>query len=148
VKQSRKLEIGSSLAWAAFFLATLILPLMLLVVDGSRLLDIRGRLQTATDAACEDAAWLVGDRAEYLASGQSLFGDLQVAYVQAQHTFTATLGERNRMVFSAAFSLTFDESNNQVLCSAEANVPILFDALGNAPAVSIPARAVAATRFR
>jgi hypothetical protein len=148
VRPSRKLEIGSSLAWAAIFLATLFLPLMLLFVDGSRLLNIRGRLQTATDAACEDAAWLVGDRVEYLASGKNLFGDQQIAYTQAQNTFAATLGERNRMVFSAAFSLTFDESNGQVLCSAVASVPILFAALGDAPAVSIPARAVAATRFR
>jgi hypothetical protein len=148
VRPSRKLEMGSSLAWAAIFLATLFLPLMLLVVDGSRLLDIRGRLQTATDAACEDAAWLVGDRVEYLASGQSLFGDLPIAYTQAQNTFAATLGERDRMVFSAAFSLTFDESSGQVLCSAVASVPILFNALGNTPPVSIPARAVAATRFR
>jgi hypothetical protein len=148
VRPSRKLEIGSSLAWAAIFLATLFLPLMLLVVDGSRLLDIRGRLQTATDAACEDAAWMVGDRVEYLASGQSLFGDLQVAFTQAQITFTATLGEQDRMVFTAAFSLNFDESSGQVLCSAVASVPLLFDTLGDTPAVSIPARAVAATRFR
>jgi hypothetical protein len=148
VSQYRRLEPGSSLAWAAIFLATLLLPLLLLVVDGSRLPDIRGRLQTATDAACEDAAWLVGDRSRYLESGQSLFGNLQAAYAQAQNTFYSTLDERNRMGFSAVLSLTFDEASSQVVCSATASVPVLFDPLEDAPVVTIPASAIAAIRFR
>ena len=52
----RRVEQGSSMAWTAVFLITVLSPLMLLVIDGARLLYIRGRLQTATDAACEDAA--------------------------------------------------------------------------------------------
>jgi hypothetical protein len=145
---ARKAESGSSLAWAAIFLTALLLPLLLLVVDGSRLLDIRGRLQTATDAACEDAAWLVGDRRGYQESGQTLFAGLQDAYTQAQGTFFTTLGEQDSMVFSAGLQLSFDEANHQVLCSAQAIVPVFFNGIGVAPEVAIPARAVAALRFR
>ena len=67
----KRLEGGSSLAWTAVFLITVLLPLMLLIVDGARLLYIRGRLQTAADAACEAAAWEAGDRPEYINTGQT-----------------------------------------------------------------------------
>jgi uncharacterized membrane protein len=146
--QARKAERGSSLAWTAIFLITVLLPLMLLIVDGARLLYLRGRLQTATDAACEDAAWTVGDRRRYLENGSTRFGDLSYAIELAQSTFASTLDERSRMVFSAGLNVTFDETSNQVLCAATATVPILFAAVGIDPQVEIPAKASAAIRFR
>jgi uncharacterized membrane protein len=63
------------MAWTAIFLATVLLLLMLFVIDGSRLLYVRGRLQTATDAACEDAAWAAGDRPNYMDTGQTRLGN-------------------------------------------------------------------------
>ena len=56
------LEAGQSMAWAAVFLAFVLVPLLTLVVDGGRLFYVRLRLQTAVDAACEDAAWSAADR--------------------------------------------------------------------------------------
>ncbi len=50
------------MAWTAVFLAFVVIPLMALVADGARMFYVRGRLQTATDAACEDAAWSAADR--------------------------------------------------------------------------------------
>jgi hypothetical protein len=141
-------ECGSSLAWTAIFLLTVLAPLMLLLGDGSRLMYIRGRLQTATDAACEDAAWLVGDRHAYLMSGESNFSDPGSALEQAQATFASTLGEASRMAFSAGLHITFDEAGSQVLCTAAASVPILFAVGGMSPQVEIPAQASAAIRFR
>jgi uncharacterized membrane protein len=143
-----KTERGSSLAWTAVFLTSLLLPLMLLGVDGARLFYVRGRLQTATDAACEDAAWLAGDRRKYLESGLSQFGDLQNALGQAQSTFTSTLNERDRMAFSAALSITLNDPFDLVLCTAMASVPVLFTGSGRALMVSVPASAVSAIRFR
>ena len=72
MRRSQRSEQGSSLAWAAAFLTTVFLPLMLLVVDGARLLYVRGRLQTATDASCEAAAWTAGDRLRRRAERQPL----------------------------------------------------------------------------
>lgn len=141
-------EHGSSLAWSAIFLLTVLVPLMQLVSDGSRLLYVRGRLQTATDAACEDAAWLVGDRREYLMSGETGFSNPGLTLEKAQSTFTSSLAEASRMAFSAGLDIVFDEAGRQVLCTARATVPVLFAVGDVAPRVEIPASASAAIRFR
>lgn len=139
---------GSSLAWTAVFLTTVLLPLMQLVMDGSRLLYIRGRLQTATDAACEAAAWTAGDRPKYTESGETLFNNDGEIVDVAQYTFALTLDERTRMSFTASLSVTLDPSNNQILCSANALVPVLINVAGAAPQVNVPASAIASIRFR
>jgi len=71
----KKSEQGSSMAWTAIFLAAVLMPLMLFVIDGSRLFYVRGRLQTAADAACEDAAWAAGDRPNYIDTGETRLGN-------------------------------------------------------------------------
>lgn len=144
----RATERGSAMAWAAIFLATVLLPLMLFTIDGSRLLYVRGRLQTAADAACEDAAWAAGDRPNYLNTGQTRLGNNWYVVGVAQNTFTRTLGESNRMAFTALLSVHLDYTNNQVSCSATARVPVLFNAVGVAPQVNVQANAMTAVRFR
>jgi len=47
---------GGSLVIWALFLATVVLPLMLVAIEGVRLLYVRGELQKAADAAAEAAA--------------------------------------------------------------------------------------------
>ncbi len=141
-------ESGSSMAWTAVFLAAVLLPLMLLVIDGSRLLYVRGRLQTAADAACEDAAWAAGDRIGYTGSGQTRLGDNWYVIGVAQNTFTRTLGESARMSFAPLLSVTLDYASNQVLCSATARVPVIFNAVGVAPQIDVRASAITAIRFR
>lgn len=148
MKPARRLEMGSSLAWTAVFLTTVLLPLMQLVMDGSRLLYIRGRLQTATDAACEAAAWTAGDRPKYTESGETRFGNNGDIVEAGQNAFTATLSERSLMAFTASLSVTLDPSNNQILCSANALVPVLINVAGAAPQVNVPASAIASIRFR
>jgi hypothetical protein len=141
-------EQGSSLAWTAVFLITVLLPLMLLIIDGSRLWYIRGRLQTATDAACEAAAWMGGDRLNYLDSGQTRLGDEWYLVAVAQDTFASTLNESTRMAFRSQLSVSLDNPNNQILCSATAQVPVLFNAVGVEPQINVPASSIAAIRFR
>jgi hypothetical protein len=136
------------MAWTAVFLITVLMPLMLLVIDGSRILYIRGRLQTATDAACEDAAWAAGDRPKYIDSGQTRFGNDWYVVEVAQNTFASTLTERTRMAFTPELQVSLDHSDNQILCSATALVPVLFNAAGVAPHVNLPANTIAAIRFR
>jgi hypothetical protein len=148
VRALRIAEHGSSLAWSALFLLTVLLPLLQLISDGSRLLYLRGRLQAATDAACEDAAWLVGDRGGYLLSGETGFSNPGSALERAQSTFASSLGESSRMAFSAGLDIVFDQAGSQVLCAARATIPILFAVGGVAPQVEIPAHASAALRFR
>lgn len=141
-------ERGSSMAWTAVFLATVLLPLMLLVVDGTRLLYVRGRLQTAADGACEDAAWAAGDRPNYTNTGQTQLGNNWYIVGVAQNTFTRVLSERDRMSFTPLLAITLDFANHQVLCSATARVPVLFNAGGVAPMVNVRASAISSVRFR
>ena len=144
----KKSEQGSSMAWTAIFLTTVLMPLMLFVIDGSRLLYVRGRLQTATDAACEDAAWAAGDRPNYIDTGQTRLGDSWYVIEVAQDTFVRTLDESTRMAFTPLLSVTLDYANNQILCSAIARVPVIFNAVGVAPQVDVSANTITAVRFR
>ena len=144
----RRFEQGSSMAWTAVFLITVLSPLMLLVIDGARLLYIRGRLQTATDAACEDAAWAAGDRPAYIDTGQTQFGNEGYVFEVAQNTFWNTLDENTRMAFTPGLSVSLDYANNQILCSGMAQVPVLINAIVSTPVVNVQASAIAAIRFR
>jgi uncharacterized membrane protein len=144
----KRSEQGSSLAWTAVFLITVLMPLMLLVIDGSRLLYIRGRLQTAADAACEAAAWEAGDRSEYINTGQTRIAKDGYVVEVAQNTFASTLHERSRMAFSVGLAVTLDDASLQILCSATAHVPILFSAVTVAPQVDVHANTTATLRFR
>jgi hypothetical protein len=136
------------MAWTAIFLATVLMPLMLFVTDGSRLLYVRGRLQTAADAACEDAAWAAGDRLNYIDTGQTRLSNASYAVSVAQTTFTRTLGESTRMTFTPVLGVSFDYGANHILCSATAQVPVIFNAVGVAPQVTMRASAISAVRFR
>jgi uncharacterized membrane protein len=146
--QIKRAEQGSSLAWTAVFLVTVMMPLMLFVIDGSRLFYIRGRLQTATDAACEDAAWAAGDRLTYINTGQTRFGNDWYVVEVAQATFLSTLHERTRLAFTPQLRVALDYANNQILCSATANVPVFFNVAGVAPQVNIPTTTITGIRFR
>jgi hypothetical protein len=52
------------------------------------------------------------------------------------------------MAFSPMLAVTLDHANNQILCSATAQVPVLFNAVGVAPQVNLSSNTIAAIRFR
>ena len=126
-------------------LAAVVLPLMALVIDGTRLFYVRGRLQTAVDAACEDAAWSGADYRAFRESGVTQFlPNLSEVLAQARGTFENTLGDRSRVNFTAAVTIVPDRPQVVMRCSAASSVP-LFIAAG-AP-LSISTQAVSAIRF-
>jgi len=138
-------ERGSSLAWVAIFLAAVVIPLLALVIDGSRLFYVRGRLQTAADAACEDAAWSGADYRFFRDSGQTRFvPDMAPVIGQAQRTFSSSLGDRSSVNFSASAAIVPDFARVLVRCNASASVPL---AVMLGAAVNIRAQAVSAVRF-
>ncbi len=81
------------------FLAVVVVPLMLLVGDGTRLWYVRTRLAQAADAACTDVSWSVGDRLTW----QRLRDDRYLAnwYLvgRAQNTFYQMLAERTAVKY-------------------------------------------------
>jgi len=138
-------ERGSSTAWTAIFLAFVLVPMLALVIDGSRLFYVRGRLQTAADAACEDAAWSGADYRTFRNTGQNRFVTNMGAVIgQAQSTFINTLGDRSGINFSAGVAITPDYARMTVFCSANASVPLAV-MLGST--VSVRAQAMSAARF-
>jgi uncharacterized membrane protein len=141
-------ERGSSLAWTAAFLAAVLLPMLLLVVDGTRLFFVRGRLQTATDAACAGAAWAAGDRRHFLASGEARLVDSWYINAVAQNAFTSTLMEAGQLPYDPLLSISLDAPGQQVICASNARVPILFWHILSGPMVQIRAQVIATFRYR
>ena len=118
-------EAGQSMAWAAVVMAFVVLPLLTLVVDGGRLYYVRLRLQTATDAACEDAAWSAADRRVFRDTGETTFQRNWYPVAMAQNTFHQTLGEQAVADYSAVVVIRPDYFNARMNCQAYATVPLL-----------------------
>ncbi len=103
-----------------------VLPLLTLVVDGGRLYFVRQRLQTAVDAACEDAAWSAADKRTIPGdSGVTTFQTTSTQIAAAQNTFYQTLGERSAANYSARVGINPDYANARMICLAQASVPLL-----------------------
>jgi len=138
-----KPERGSSLAWAAVFLAVVVVPLMLLVGDGTRLWYVRTRLAQAADAACTDVSWSVGDRLTW----QRLRDDRYLAnwYLvgRAQNTFYQMLAERTAVKYVPSLSLNLDWDNARVECRAQARVRLTM-----IPNQEVTVRATIGARMR
>jgi len=142
-----KSEIGQSMAWTAIVMAFVVLPLLTLVVDGGRLYYVRQRLQTATDAACEDAAWSAADRRVFRDTGVTTFQYNWYPVAMAQNTFHQTLGEQAVADFSAVVVIRPDYINALMTCQGLASVPLLTaGGLLYSPA-SISATSVSKIRF-
>ena len=118
-------ERGSSLAWNAIFLAAVLLPLMALVIDGARLFYVRGKVQTALDAACEDAAWSGANYRAFRDEGHTQFlKNMAPVIAQARDSFYTTIGERKQVNFNAYVYIFPDPAAAAVRCYADASVPL------------------------
>ena len=121
----RDTQRGSSLAWNAIFLAAVLLPLMALVIDGARLFYVRGKVQTALDAACEDAAWSGANYRAFRDEGHTQFlKNMAPVIAQARDSFYATIGERRQVNFNAYVYIFPDPAAAAVRCYADASVPL------------------------
>lgn len=118
-------EKGQSMAWTAVVMAFVVLPLLTLVVDGGRLYYVRLRLQTATDAACEDAAWSAADRRVFRDTGVTTFQYNWYPVAMAQNTFHQTLGEQAVADYSAVVVIRPDYFNARMNCQGQATVSLL-----------------------
>ena len=146
VYRKLKSEQGSSMAWAALVLSFLVVPLMTLLVDGGRLLTIRNRLQTAADAACEDAAWSAADYEQFRASGTTTFQQNWYWIGRAQDTFNQSLADQDTLQYTAYVDIRPDFTNANMNCAANASVPLLTT--GGAIASPVTLRTTSASKIR
>lgn len=119
----RRSEKGMSLAWFAVVLLVLGMPLASLSIDITRLMYVRGHLQTATDAACQAAADALDVRA-FRDQGVRRI-DAGRARAQAGQVFGATLSDSGRVRFSASLSVSLS-GPTIANCSSSATVEPLI----------------------
>ncbi|MBL7164056.1 MAG: hypothetical protein ISS57_15775 [Anaerolineales bacterium] len=138
-------EAGQSLLWTTFVFMFVLVPLLVLVVDGIQFWRIRNQLQTATDAACEEAAYVGADRRAYRDSGVVRFGNTGQAKADATKTFYATLHNTDAFQYSPSIQIGFDDGIPSSICNATASVQPLISAL--APSISIQTESESEIRF-
>lgn len=122
--QTRRSEIGGSMAWTAIFFAFVLVPILILAIDGARVIRVKARLQTALDAACEDGAWSAADRDGFRESGSTGFDQSWQVWGAAHTTFQNVLREQAIMHYSPNMRLFPDYANAMLNCDAQAAVPL------------------------
>ena len=120
-------ERGSSLVWTSLVMLLVVVPLVALLADGTRLYFVDVRLQNAADAACEDAAWSAIDRAIYRDTGELAFHPKSEIIATAVDTFNQVMQhDQAVMGLSANITIQPELAQMRVACSAIANMPLLF----------------------
>lgn len=145
VKAPWRSQRGSSLAWAAVFMGFVLLPLMGLVGDGARLYYVRNRLDTATQAACESAAWSAGGRIGWQQQGATSFSNNLELFSLAVNTFYQMQPDRAKVPYSASISVVVDNANARLNCTGVATVPLSVNA--SQRRITITSQASARLRF-
>lgn len=120
----RKSEDGEALIWFALFTAFIVVPLMTLSMNYAHLARIASRLQTATDAACEDAAYSAVDYAAYRDGGEVTFRPGWYVVSVAQSTFWNVLTDHYRADFAPALSVSPNYAAATVTCTSTATVKL------------------------
>ena len=113
-------EDGYSIAWYAALFAFVLLPLMSLAIDVSRLLFVRTDLQTSVDAACEAAA-LAADAPYFNRTGEQRIEPGRAAQYAAQAFYTSAT-EAGLVGYQPRLTTVSVVQPTQVVCVAEANV--------------------------
>lgn len=139
----RREEQGYSMAFWALFIAIVAIPMMSLLWDASRYLDLRGELQMAADAAAVAAVQEV-DIAHFQETGEVRLGAGAVgaAYAIAGQHFArfAALGYRPHVAYVAV-----NQQDRTVHVGIAATMHIFFP--GITPAVSVSADGMAQARM-
>ena len=132
-------ESGQALIWTAVVFLFLLVPLLVLVVDGLQFWRIRNQLQVAADAACEEAAYVGADRRAYRENGVQQFGDTGTARTDAISTFYATLFNADALQYGPTFSIAFDNGVPGAICNARADVAPMISAFASAITIAVEA---------
>ena len=99
---------GDAYAWFAAMLVFVFIPLASLSIDVTRMMYVRGHLQTANDAACQSAADAL-DAPLFIQTGQKHI-EPGLARAQAAREFSATLVDAGKVRYTVdGLALDFPE---------------------------------------
>ena len=138
-KRPKAGESGQALIWTAVVFLFLLVPLLVLVVDGLQFWRIRNQLQVAADAACEEAAYVGADRRAYRENGVQQFGDTGTARTDAISTFYATLFNADALQYGPTISIAFDNGAGSAICNARADVAPMISAFASTITIAVEA---------
>ena len=88
---------GDVFAWIAALMITVAIPLASLSIDVTRMMYVRGHLQTASDAACQSAADAL-DVSYFIFTGQKRI-NIPLAQAQAEREFSSGLADANKVKY-------------------------------------------------
>ena len=89
---------GDAYVWFAALLVFVAIPLSSLSIDVTRMMYVRGHLQTASDAACQSAADAL-DAPYYVSTGQRRI-NAGLANSQAAREFSSTLSDAKKVRYT------------------------------------------------
>ena len=119
----KRRERGSTLAWTAALLASVLVPLLLLAGDGSRLFMVYTRLGLATDLACAEMGYTLTDRTTFLTTGNTRMVSKALAQ-GATARFAQSLSGLNIPV--SASNIAYQLNGNAVRCTGTVTFPLLL----------------------
>lgn len=122
-------ESGQSLVMVALFLLLVGVPVIVLAIDGTRLYRAQSLLQTATDAACEDAAVTAPDYEYYKRTGKTRFVSNQLLWYRAYQTYNRIWKPYNRAALDVgSYSITIspDQGRGLMDCTGHVSVPLVI----------------------
>ena len=131
---------GQMMAFVAVFLAIVVVPLMILAVDVVRAFDVRTRLQTATDAACQ-AAVQAANPVVYQGSGATVLMP-GAAVTQAYREFNGTVRDAGLLGYSPRVSVSI-LGPTRARCDA---VAVVKTYIPGAPVLRVHATAISDAR--
>jgi len=119
----RRGERGSTLAWTAALLASVLVPLMMLAGDGSRLFMVYTRLAAATDLACAETGYMLTDRQTFMNRGRTRMVAKFWAQ-QAARNFVNSLSALHIPISASNFN--YQLNGNSIRCTGTATFPLLL----------------------
>ncbi|RCK72756.1 MAG: hypothetical protein ANABAC_1290 [Anaerolineae bacterium] len=121
----KRWERGSTFAWTAVLLASVLVPLLMLAGDGSRIFIIYTRLGAATDLACAELGYMLANRQGFLTGGTGAANMIPKGWAQAaEANFAQSLGELHIPISASGFS--FQLNGNAVQCTGRVTFPLLL----------------------
>lgn len=122
-------ERGQSLVMTAAFLLFVGVPVLILVIDGTRLYRAKSLLRLATDAACEDAATAAPDLEHYKQTGEARLHSDHRIWARAHKTYWliwSPAGGNALGVSSYAVAISPDQARLRMNCTGRASVPLVM----------------------
>ena len=134
---------GYAMAYTAILLSFVLLPLLILSIELTRVMYVDAHLQAATDAACS-AASQASNVPHFILTGELMI-DITAGRTYAYREFDRTVSDHNIKKYTPVLTSVNLLSNTMVACQSTAQMQWVFP--GIAPVI-LTASAISETQAR